>query len=168
MLALVFPTWKVFSFDGFIYLLPYFILGCGFQRFPDVLSRPKVVVPAAIIFLIAIVLRHLIWIGVWDIPTDRRTLLSITAGVSCMLVVFRYRRSNRLLAWFGGYAYGIYLMQFLGIAIGVRLAGACPGPINREVLFFAKFLFGLAIPIALEMIIIRFHLLRIAVLGLKR
>jgi glucan biosynthesis protein C len=168
LLALVFPIWEVFSFDGFIYLLPYFILGCGLQRFPDVLSRPQVVVPAAIIFPIAIVLRHLIWIGAWDIPTDRRALLSITAGVCCMLVVFRYRRSNRLLAWFGGYAYGIYLMHFLGLPIGERLAGACPGPINREVLFFGRFLFGLAIPIALEMIIIRFHILRVVMLGLKR
>lgn len=171
VLSLVFPIWNewnVFSFDGFIYLLPYFVLGCGFQRFPDVLSRPQLVVPAAIIFSIAIVLRHLIWIEAWDIPTDRRTLLSITAGLSCMLVVFRYRRSNRLLAWFGGFAYGIYLLHFLGLAVGVRLAGACPGPLNREVLFFAKFLFGLTIPIALELIIMRFHSLRVAVLGLKR
>ena len=168
VLALVSPIWKAFSFDGFIYLLPYFILGCGFQRFPEVLSRPRVVIPAAIIFPITIVISHLIWVDVWDIPTDRRSLLSITAGISCMLVVFRYRRSNRLLAWLGGYAFGIYLMHFLGLAVGVRLAGACPGPVNREVLFFAKFLFGLTIPIALEIIIMRFHFLRVTMLGPKR
>lgn len=168
VLSLVFPIWKVFSFDGFIYLLPYFILGCGLQRFPDVLSRPQIVITAAIIFSLAIVLRHLIWIYSWDIPTDRRTLLSITTGVSCMLVIFRCRRSNRLLAWFGGYAYGIYLLHFLGLAIGVRLAGAFPGPVNREVLFFTKFLLGLTVPIALELVIMRFHFLRVAILGLKR
>lgn len=168
VLTLGFPIWKTFSFDGFIYLLPYFILGCGLQRFPEVLSRPQVVGPAAIIFLIAIVITHLIWIGTWDIPSDRRSLLSVTAGVSSMLVIFRYRRSNRLLARLGGYAYGIYLMHFLGLALGVRFAGAWPGPVNREVLFFAKFLLGLAVPIALEMIIMRFHILRVAMLGLNR
>lgn len=86
-------------------------------------------------------------------------------GVSSYLI-FYIRKPNRFLAELGYYAYGIYLFHVFGTA-GSRIISKWFGIHNLLPLFIIGLIFGLGIPILVELVLLKSAVLRRLFLGLK-
>ncbi|MHC4862388.1 MAG: acyltransferase family protein, partial [Planctomycetota bacterium] len=116
------PDVPYFAFSGYLYLLPYFILGCGLRRFAATLGHPLVVAPMAAALVCGIVVQQLVWFGISSVSVERFSPLAFTVGVSGLLVLFRFRWVTRWLARIGFFAYAIFLFhQFFASGIRVVL-----------------------------------------------
>ncbi len=167
LLTLYCPRSEVFSFFGFLYLLPFFLLGVGLNRFDALLRDRRIVFPVAAIGIVGLTIQQLAWFGDLDIGVGKIGILSIVVGTSTILVFFRLRRRIGLLARLGIYAYSIYLFHFLGLAAGPRLARIFPALGETVPLFVTKVVFCLAVPIVIEIVLRRSRIFRRIFLGLR-
>ena len=167
-LCILFP-WdiKFFSFKGYLYLLPFFILGCGIQRYSAVLFQKKYIYLASIIFLVGIILQQLLWFGKIDFITHNRAgVLSILVAMSGSVMLFRFRVHFSFLAKIGAYAYPIYLFHIFGTA-GFRILLQKFNFYDLNLVFPCCLAAGFIIPIIADKICNRHFILRRGFLGLR-
>ncbi|HYX05716.1 MAG TPA: acyltransferase [Bacteroidales bacterium] len=155
-----------FSFFGYIYLFPFFILGIGLYRFSNFLLSNKISFTLLFVFVASIIVQQLAWYNYLTIDLDRYSPLSLTIGISGIILLFKIKRNLRWLAWFGYYAYGIYLFHVFGTA-GSRIIISKFGIHHGMLIFSVGLLAGLLFPILLETFIDRSPRLRLIFLGLK-
>jgi len=156
-----------FSFIGYLYLLPFFILGCGLKRHSATLFKLPVLMAVLATFIVGVVLQQMTWFGVVDfISTNRISILGILVGLCGSIVLFRYRFTVPVLAWLGSYAYAIFLFHVWGTA-GVRMVAGKLGFHNTELIFAVSLVAGLLLPILAEIILKRNALTRRLFLGLR-
>jgi peptidoglycan/LPS O-acetylase OafA/YrhL len=165
-LSFALPRWKAFGFDGFLYLLPYFLLGCGIYRFPGPLRSASLIGPAALLLLAGVTSQQLVWAGRLDLNDDRISPLALSVGLSGNLLLFRFRRPLPILPVLGHYSYPIYLFHFFALAMTNRLPWFASHP-NTDLLIASRLLCGLLLPIAAEFVLRRSQLLRRLFLGLR-
>ncbi len=67
----------VFGFNGYLYLLPYFLLGCGLCRFALTFRQRWVATTASFVSLAGLIFQQLIWFNGWQANLDRASPLSI-------------------------------------------------------------------------------------------
>ena len=159
------PHVLVFSFYGFLYLMPYFLLGLGLYRFSALLRSKAVIWPVALVAAAGLILQHLVWWTDLSINVEKVGLLAMLVGLTVNVILFRVRRTAPWLARFGFYSYSIYLFHFLGLAVGNRVAR---GPLDSAGgNFLAQWLLGLSIPIVIEITLRRSKVLRRVFLGLR-
>lgn len=140
---------SLFGFNGYLYLLPYFLLGCGLCRFPA-LFRHKLTTYACVVILCAATLaQQLAWFGAWAVPLDRVGLVALGVGIPTGILLISHRFERRWLAWIGQYSFGIYLFHVFGTA-GCRMASTRAGINSELVLLIASLAAGVALPIVLE------------------
>lgn len=169
MLIVGFPLVKfdLFNFGRFLYLLPFFILGIGLNRFKDILFKKEVVIFISVVLIIGIVVQQLKWFGILDVGSGRFGYIGIIVGIAGIFIIFRIRGVNRQLASLGYYAYGIYLFHVFGTA-GSRIVSKVIGIENTPLLFIIGLAFGLGFPILLEKyVLLKSPILRKVFLGLK-
>ncbi|MCP4632437.1 MAG: acyltransferase [candidate division Zixibacteria bacterium] len=157
---------EFFSFGGYIYLLPFFILGCGFNRFQNYIFKPAVILTTVIVFALGVTIQQLIWFDYFSLKFYSNNLLSLCIGISGTTLLFRFRKPFKPLAWIGFFSYAIYLFHGFGCALrNIVLRNLEVS--NLEVLFISGLILGLFVPVLFEVISQRFFILRRLFLGLK-
>ncbi len=160
------PKLGFFSFDGYLFLLPYFILGYGFNCHWQPLQRKLISYPLIIAFVVSVGLQQLVLFNKIDFTIQRFSIVAIMIAVSGNFLLFKFRFHIKWLAYLGGYAYGIYLFHVFPAA-GTRIMLKKVGIYNTEFLFIACLLMGLIAPLVFEKIAERSKILRLTLFGLK-
>lgn len=146
------PRTEVFSFTGYLNLLPYFLLGCGIYRFPDRIFRREVTLILLALLAIGFYLQEEMFADHLHFDDGRINPVAFLVGLSGTVVLFALRRPIGPLAWLGGYSYGIFLLHVFPVA-GSRIVLMKLGFTNRELLFAVGLFCGVAVPIVMEMAI---------------
>ena len=155
----------IFGFNGYLYLLPYFLLGCGLCRFPKAFRYRSVTSVAAAILFVGLILQQMAWFRSWSIDLHRTSVLALVIGIPAGVLLISYRSSSPWLARLGTYAYGIYLFHVFGTA-GARILLTRLGVDSQLLLLMASLFSGLALPIVLERVVLsRTSVLQLCFLG---
>lgn len=153
--------------DGFFYILPFFVLGCGLNRFKHILLKPTVVFAASLVAILGLYLQQAaLWgkLNIKVLSSDHPPLAVIT-GIAVCLVMVRYRRDIPGLRQIGQHAYPIYLFHGFGIFIGERLATMLPATSFYTVTFSIKVILALLASLTAEAILSKQKWMRRIFLG---
>lgn len=136
-----------FSISGFIYLMPYFLLGMGMHRFCDFRSRRLGVTLAVCVLSVFC----LIYVDV--IPLyDKNTLFALTVGCIGCLSLLLLRPKLKIFAWIGTFSYGIYLFHVFFTA-GSRMVLYKIDLSSTLLIFLLSFIIGIGGGIVTEKIL---------------
>lgn len=161
----VLPPVEVLNLDGFIYLLPFFLVGCTAARFAD--DQDPLVMKAAIgAAVVGLMMQQAVWFGAFDFDVGRDSIIGTVIGLSVGYVLLRYRFHIPTLARLGSYAFPIYLFHIFGVGAAARLSVAV-GNEQAWLDFLLKVLIGVVVSIAAERLVHRSGVLSTAVLGLR-
>lgn len=159
------PAIRPFSLEGAFWLLPYFTLGIGLQRYHHRLVQKKVVPFLAAIALAGLALQHLSYFHVLALNTSKTSsLLAVLAGGSGVWLLFFLKPESRLLARLGNSAYTIYLYHRLAF-VGCAYVLSSLVVKNTLLQCVAYVCFGALLPIGVERLCSRSVLLSRILLG---
>lgn len=149
-LFLLDPMPVYLGLQGATYLLPFFLLGLGSNRFGEQLPRAAVMIPtaavlAALVLYLALVARTL---------PNRSETVALAISVCACVLLLRSRFEVRWLAWIGVYSFAIYLFHSMFSAAS-RIALSHLGVQSVPLLFPLGLLAGVSGPIVLAMILHR-------------
>jgi peptidoglycan/LPS O-acetylase OafA/YrhL len=158
----------VFSINGFLRLLPFFLLGYGAHRHAATVLRPRVLVPAFLVFVPVYFLRLYAIAAHLHLPAEVSRAWSAAVALLLLVCVLGVRRhlASRTLAWLGGFSFGIYLLHVFGAA-AARVVVTRLGVDETAVLFGVGLAAGLCVPIAFELTLGRYRPISWGVLGQK-
>lgn len=139
-----------FGLQGAAYLLPFFLLGLGSNRFGEQLPRGPVMLSTAA--LLAGLVLYLVFAAQAMPERSGPAALMISAGLCVFLV--RSHLELRWLAWIGVYSFAIYLFHSFFSAAS-RMALSQLGVSSVPALFAIGLLAGIAGPIVAAMILRR-------------
>lgn len=160
------PKPDLFSLWGYLYLLPYFLLGCGLHRFPGLLARRGVVLAIVSFLAAGLAAQQAEWFGDYAVDLDITGWPALCVGLAGTALLFRFRRSVPWLATLGAYSFSIYLFHVFGTA-GSRMALSRLGLESRPALLAAGLAAGIGLPVMIELALKRHRMLRTAFLGLR-
>lgn len=143
------PTYELFSLNGFLYLLPFFLFGCGVERFQTELSKSSHALLAGGVLAVAMAVQQAGLWGYAEVNLDRRSVLGLAIGLSSTFLLIRFRVAIRPLAWLGKHAYAIFLFHILA-ASGCRVLLRMAGVENVGALLIVCSVVGLGAPILVE------------------
>lgn len=158
---------KFFSFPNFAFLLPFFILGIGINRFSERFKDKKLLFFLTLVFFSAIGLQQLSWYEIIDIHIHKFSLLSLVIGLTGTSLLFAFRRKVGFLAHLGSHAYSIYLFHVFGTASSRIVLSMLNIRENYLLIFTVSLAFGLFLPVIMDMALKRFKLTRLLFLGLR-
>lgn len=136
--------------QGATYLLPFFLLGLGSNRFGDRLPRAAVL-SATAAALVALVL-YLVLVA-RTLP-DRSQPVALAISVCACVFLLRCHFEVRWLAWIGVYSFGIYLFHSMFSAAS-RIALLQLGVHSISLLFVLGLVAGVSGPIIVTMVLRR-------------
>ncbi|MEG2760420.1 MAG: acyltransferase [Mucinivorans sp.] len=155
---------NLFSFQGAMNLLPYFIIGVGVQRFGQTLYRYKTLFFAlATVGLLVLQVR---WFAPAYPQELYQCLLPLWVG-STLIVALRQKFKSRAFVFLGTYAYSIYLFHGFGTS-GGRIILTSIGVDSQLVVFVFATLIALFVPILVDRILSKNRLTRAIFLGKAR
>lgn len=156
----------VFSVNGFLHLLPFFLLGYGARRHAAELLRPGVLVATAVAFVPVYCLRLYVIAEDVDLPGELDRALSALVALLVLVGVLGVRRylASSALAWLGGFSFGIYLLHVFGSSAS-RVVAERVGVDSTAVLFALGLTAGVVLPIVFELTAGRYRLISWAFLG---
>ncbi len=146
------PRSNVFSFTGYLNLLPFFVLGCGISRFPERIFRREVLALLMLGLGAGFWLQQEMFAGLLQVADGRINGVAFLVGLTGTAVLFALRKPVRWLAWLGGYSYGIFLLHVFPLA-GSRIVLMKLGLQHRELLFAVGLCCGVLVPVAMEIVI---------------
>lgn len=155
-----------FSFKGAIYLLPFFTLGVGIQRFKSFFSQKNIVRTLYGILIAGYVVLHLIWFQVIGDGTNmcpEKSWLTILTGLAACVFLLGDSYSTFLVR-IGSYAYTIYLYHSLAKGFSQSILERV-GVSNDIIIFTCGFIIGIAIPILIDIILSKYGITRYLFLG---
>ena len=150
----------------YLFLLTFFILGVGLNRFKDVFSNKQIFSVVLAAFVCGILIQQLSILKVITYYYRPASLLGMLVGLAGITSVFYLRKSNRFLAEMGNFSYSIYLFHVL-CAAGNRILLNKLHINNIAVVFILGLLSGIFIPVFLEIIFSKNPLTRKFLLGKK-
>lgn len=153
---------KILSFTGFIYLLPYFLIGMGVKRYNLVQGSSKTAVCWLLLPTVTIVF-GLIYMQ-WIEPFGKRSPQGLLLGASACIAIYALNLRFKFIAWIGVFSYSIYLFHVFCTA-GSRVVLTKLGIEQIEVLLICGVVLGLIGPIVAESIFSRSSITRVAFLG---
>jgi len=155
-----------FAFNRMIYLIPFFLLGIFFIRFPEFLARQTVrfALWAAAIGCLSVV--QLVLLGVVELPLDKMGWLGLATGASTCGALLASRWQWLPLALLGQFSFSVYLYHRFGIQV-VDWASEMTGMDAPTVRAIGACIGGIGLPVAIDLIARRFDLGRVLLLGLR-
>jgi surface polysaccharide O-acyltransferase-like enzyme len=166
MLVRVDTDAALFSFNGFLRLLPFFLIGYFLPLGYRMGTQTTAAIAACAAVLLAV--KQAVLLDRIDLSSvlDRALSFSIGATVVLLLLVHRDRLTVGALAWLGQFAFGIYLLHVFGSA-GSRIL-AEKASIHHEVpLFLLGMVCAIGLPIGFELAFGRFPWISWPILGQK-
>lgn len=159
------PPITLFSIPQAEFLLPFFLLGLGVNRFRAQLLTSTVVSASLALFFAGLVIHST---SIWD-PTyrsDRGSLLGVAIGCSAGLCAICWMPRSHLLRLLGGYSFAIFLYHYLFIDVVAHL---CKQAAFRAALPLGVLLIGVGIggPMLLHWAIQTNRVLRSTMLGMR-
>lgn len=161
------PQWEFLSLDGYLYLLPYFTLGYGLNRYADKLLAAPIVVTSLVALVIGVILHQLNWYGYLTVIHEKISPLGLLVGLTGTLLLFRFRIPIPGLAQLGGYSYTVYLFHGFGIAIAYKASHWLGFSEYYFWEFIVKILCGLTGGVVAELVFQRYFWTRRLLLGLR-
>jgi len=155
---------SLFSYENAIYLLPFFLLGLGANRFRQVLLRPAVAWACTLAFVIAAAFHFNL---VLQIGAVTPKLIVLVIGFSGVLSLIYFTPRWAPLERLGAYSYTIYLLHPFAVAPSRKILQA----LNLDpaaVLFGVGLMAGILAPIVFEHLARRVPIARQWLLGQSR
>src|ERR1035437_116070 len=159
-------VFNLFSINGFFNLLPFFILGCGIQRFNKYFIKERSVKSTLVVFILSMFLQQYIWFSGYNLYGYEYKTLSLFVACSGITLIFCIRKNINFMSKIGYYAFGIYLFHVFGTA-GSRIILMNLGISEHFILFTMGLIFGIGIPIVIELLFEKSKILRRVFLGLR-
>lgn len=159
------PRAEFFSIWGYEYLLPFFFLGCGLRRFPDLLAGrgPRWFVAACL--LAGLGVQVLAWFGLAAVPLESTGWLGLLVGVTGTTLLLRSQSCFSPFARIGKYSFTVYLLHVFGTA-GGRIVLLRLGVHAPALLILGSLTFGIAGPIMAHRLLEHYRWTRLLILGL--
>lgn len=158
-------AYAVFSLNGVIFLLPYFLIGVALRRYGGAgkLTSPGLIALAVAFAVVLTVGKIVRAEGVSD---QMSHLAGTSTGVLGVLTLYYARGlvTSRFAAWLGGFSYTIYLFHVFGAA-GTRIVLEKLGITNVPLLFVSGLLAAIAVSICAELVLSRNRLTATVFLG---
>ena len=153
-----------FSYKGGIYLLPFFIVGIGIQRFKTFFQNNIFVTMSIVTLILSLIIQQLSWYGIIEYSFSKSGGVGLLIGLTGTILLFRLRWKVDWLIWIGGFAYSIFLFHAFGTA-GGRILTHKLGIHSSELVFTISLLVGMGLPILAEYFLDRFGITRMTFLG---
>jgi len=159
------PPTTFFSIPQAGYLLPFFLLGLGVNRFRAQLLTSTVVSVSLALFFVSLAIHST---SIWDpaYRSDRGSLLGVAIGCSVGLCAVCWMPRCHLLRLLGSYSFAIFLYHYLFIGVAAHLC--------KQAAFGAALPLGMLLltvgvggPVLLHWAIQRNRALRAALLGMR-
>lgn len=159
---------NVFSLDGALRLLPFFLLGYGLNRYAIPAARPRLTWAAGIVASIGLFLTIALMVVEHDPMAVAPRAVNVAFGMAVvyLVIVFRERLKLGSLAVIGQYAFGIYLFHIFA-APATRIVLTAVGIDSNVVLFVIGLVVGILAPMAFEYFLGRFSWISWPLLGQK-
>lgn len=152
---------NIFSFEGAMYLLPYFLVGMGVKRFGNQIYRAKSLY--YVLAVVGMIVLQAKWFYPHVLPHLYKCLLPIWL-VPTLIILLNQRFENRVLVFFGAYAYSIYLFHGFGTA-GGRIILSYFGVHSEVVVFIVAAAVATFVPILVDKLLSHSRYLAIIFLG---
>ncbi len=153
------------SLNGAVYLLPFFCFGMILQLQPDLLARADLRWIAAIVLLVVVIAQQSgMLFGTTEIV--RTSVPAAMAGYAASLLILVYLPVVRPLETVGRYSYGIYIWHSI-CAASVRMWLNSVVSLSIGLQFLIILAAGVALPIALELLVNRLPVLPVLMMGKK-
>ncbi|APE09687.1 hypothetical protein BO226_11140 [Rhodococcus sp. 2G] len=161
-------TANVFSINGAIRLLPFFLIGYGMYRFKLFSFRRWELLGALAVFAGVYSIRLAVIVNDLEPQDAVRRALSLAVGVGGVMLLYSLRKliAYRWLAWIGGFSFGIYLLHVFGSA-GARIALGKVGIDWDPAVFVVCLAVGVGAPIIFQLLFGRWNIVRTLLLGEK-
>ncbi|WP_336881357.1 acyltransferase [Rhodococcus globerulus] len=159
---------NVFSINGAIRLLPFFLIGYGMQRHGLLDLRGRGAALTVGVFAVIYGFRLVIIFDYWNPNQFVVRAFSLAIGVLGVVLIYSARTLIKVpaLAWIGGFSFGVYLLHVFGSA-GARIALGKIGVSNDLAVFAICLAVGVGAPIAFQLVTGRWNPVRVLMLGEK-
>jgi len=156
--GLGYESW--FSYENAIYLLPFFLLGLGANRFREVLLQPGVAWGCTLALMIAAAFHvH----AVLQVGAVTPTLIVLAIGFSGAMTLIYFTPSCRPLERLGAYSFTIYLFHPFAVAPSRKILQAIDA--DPAAIFGCGLLAGVLAPIVFEHMVRGVPIARLLLLG---
>jgi len=160
---------KILALSGVNYLLPFFLLGYGLRRYPDLFVTRKNLPLFIIVFLLSFSIKPA-YLAVYQQLIENhsfRRMAGIAAAFTGIPLIFYFRKPVRWLAFIGYYAFGLYLFHRISVLF-IRSLFQTLSIQNPYAIFFGYLIGGILIALIMQLFLERFSFTRIWILGLKK
>ena len=161
------PT--VLGIGGALFLMPFFLLGLGLNRFSDRLLDKRLRLPVVLAAIIFFAVQQF-WILDHRVTSPASLFdlyLHVAVGVSATWSLILIAPSWRPLAWIGASSYALYLFHVFGVFGGRMLSYTLFPQGGLPLAFTLSLIAGVCGPLVVEFIAKRFSVTRTALLGLR-
>lgn len=141
----------VFTVSGAVRLLPFFLIGYGLQRHSLFDLRGGAALTVSALFLSFYAIRLLAVFDVFHPDGYVNRAITFAVGATALVLIYSVRKylGAPLLAWIGGFSFGIYLLHDLATA-ATRMGLERLGVHQLWFLFVAGLLMGISAPIVFQ------------------
>ena len=154
---------SLFSYENAIYLLPFFLLGLGANRFREVLLQPAVAWACTLAFVIAAAFHVNLVLQVGAVTP---TLIILVIGFSGVMALIYFTPRWRPLERLGAYSFTIYLFHPFAVAPSRKILQALDA--DPVIVFGCGLVVGVLAPIVVEHLARRVPIGRLLLLGQSR
>lgn len=156
-----------FAFKNALYLLPFFLLGIGLNRFNNVLCSVFLKKIYLIGFIVGVLLQQAHYFFPQETYFYEKLHFAIFIGMIASAYLINLHINNQFFVYFAKYAYAIYLFHGFGTS-GGRIILNYLGINNQLLILFTSTAIALFGSILTEYILIKWKVTRLLLLGKKQ
>ncbi|MBO0908193.1 acyltransferase family protein [Arthrobacter sunyaminii] len=157
---------NVFSLNGAIRLLPFFLLGYGLRQFDITNKNRRILIFCVPMFAAVYTIRLYTVLSSYEDTNPAMRILELCVGLFAItaLILLRSYLCSRPLAWLGKYSFSIYLLHLFASAGTSKILNQL-GVDSNFTLFLVGMIVAVGFPIIFEKTIGRVNWISWAVLG---
>jgi fucose 4-O-acetylase-like acetyltransferase len=155
---------NIFGFKNAMYLLPFFLIGVGINRFSSIFKNRYLIYSMAAILIIGLILQQLVWYKILEYKFSAYSGLGLIIGITGVITLLQINFKSISMVWLGNFAYTIFLFHSFGTS-GGRIILNTMGIRNTAMVFVVSLFLGLFLPIVAEKILNKNGVTRLLFLG---